>query len=166
MGAPNRDAIYAQVAPLLSRDVADLAPGLQDPFNNAVEACRMAGITITVIETYRMPKIEVLYYSIGRDTETGEVVDPPVVTNCHNGETCWHCYRAAVDVGCPENARGMVAHIFARFGFAWGGNWKHIKDLPHFQSDRIPVTPTEQDRADFRAGNIGAVWNRYGLGAE
>jgi peptidoglycan L-alanyl-D-glutamate endopeptidase CwlK len=166
MGAPNRDHVYAEAAPLLSRDVDDLAPGLRDGFNNALAACEMAGIKVTVLETYRPPEVEKMYYSIGRDTATGEIVDPPVVTNAHDGAECWHCYRAASDITYPDAATAIVVRIFARFGFAWGGDWPHFKDLPHFQSDRLPRTPTAIDQADFRAGRLGNVWERYNLGVD
>lgn len=36
-------------------------------------------------------------------------------------------------------------------GLAWGGNWKSIKDTPHFQLASFPDSPTAAHRATYKA---------------
>lgn len=154
------------VAPLLCTDPAELAPGIQDRFNKAEADAQSAGIRIRGGETYRDPRVEAAYFSIGRDPRTGAIVDPPVVTNAHDGSGSWHCYRAARDYDFDPAHTADVVAIFARYRLAWGGAWPHLHDTPHFQPAELPASPTTADRADFRRGDLASVWARYSLGYE
>lgn len=171
MAAPNRDAVYAQVAPLLHRDIADLAPGMQTPVTRALAACAADSLDVRINETYRSAQVQQLYYSIGRDTITGETVGD-TVTNARSAETSWHGYRMALDVcdaargyDVPDLWWGQVAGHFVAEGLGWGGTWQHA-DRPHFQPGRCPASPTSEDRGDFRRGDLARVWRRYGVSGD
>lgn len=97
----------------------------------------------------------------------------PPVTHARGGYS-WHQFGMAVDcypfqVGNQGdlvwNARDSrfirMAAVLKSEGLAWGGDWRTLKDSPHFQLAGIPVTPTDADRAAFAAGGIEAVWARY-----
>lgn len=169
MGAPNRDAIYARVAPLLHRSVDDLAPGMQGPVNRALAACQAAGLNVRVNETYRSAEVQRLYYSIGRDVLTGAVVGE-TVTNARTAEASFHGYKMAVDVcdavrgyDVPDLWWSQVAEHFLNQGLAWGGTWTR-KDNPHYSPSSCPASPTSEDRGDFRRGDLARVWYRYSVG--
>lgn len=162
-GTIDPDLIDRAVAPHLSRDIEDLADGLQAPANIALEQCDQAGHTVIVLETYRADDVERAYWRKGRDAE-GNVKRPDeVVTHAMDGAHSWHSYKLAFDLSGVNSA---VIATFVRNGFASGSAWKHHPDYPHFQWGQCPPSPTAQDIADYRADNLDAVWARYGLGPE
>lgn len=68
-----------------------------------------------------------------------------VVTNAPPGSS-YHEYGLAVDVyplvdGLPRFTSTVpirVVDLAKRNGLAWGGNWRTIKDAPHFQDAHAP----------------------------
>lgn len=78
-------------------------------------------------------------YAIGRTVQK----DKPKVTNAKGGESM-HNYALALDVVevSPQYGYGarydetrwvIIAEVFKKHGFEWGGSWKTFKDKPHFQ---------------------------------
>lgn len=161
-GTINPDLIDAAVRPHLSRDVSDLAPAMQDAVNRALARCDQQGHTVLILETYRSDDVERAYWRKGRDRDGNVVRDDEIVTHAMDGAHCQHCYHLALDI---EGANAHVAAIFAGCGLSWGGNWRTIKDYPHFYWSKMPPTPTQQDIADYRNGHLGNVWLRYEAGA-
>jgi peptidoglycan L-alanyl-D-glutamate endopeptidase CwlK len=97
----------------------------------------------------------------------------PPVTKARGGYS-WHQFGMAVD--CYPFKAGNTGDLvwdakdqrFVRMvavlkseGLVWGGDWKTIKDPPHFQLAGIPVTPTDEVRAAFATGGLEAVWALY-----
>lgn len=161
-GTINPDLIDAAVRPHLSRDIEDLADALQDPANTALAECDQAGHTVIVLETFRPDDVERAYWRKGRRAD-GTVVHPDeVVTQAMDGAHSWHSYQLAFDL---SGVNSSVIATFVRHGFASGSAWKHHPDYPHFQWGKCPPSPTAQDIADYRNGNIGNVWLRYDAGA-
>ena len=75
-------------------------------------------------------------YAIGRTIE----LDRSPVTNAQAGQS-WHNYGLAVDVVQIKDGNplwtnpnwSIIANEFKKEGFEWGGDFKSIKDKPHFQ---------------------------------
>lgn len=112
------------------------------------EKCKATGIEIKIYCTYRSIEEQNKLYAQGR-TAVG-----PIVTNAKGG-TSYHNFRVAFDCGpviCGKIAWNRtdlfkkVGAIGESIGLEWGGHFKTIVDMPHFQY-RGGLT-----RADFRAG--------------
>ena len=99
---------------------------------------------------------------------------PHAVTNAKGGYS-WHNFGMAVDCFPFINGftgplemnnhaspvfQAMIAALKAQ-GLAWGGDWQHFKDYPHFQLAGIPVSPTDADRAAYASGGLQTVWKLY-----
>lgn len=141
-------AIHARIAPRPT--VADPAVAAIDPRSEGVIAslhervrpyarglvtkAAAAGITIKIISGLRTFDEQAALYAKGR-TKAG-----PKVTNAGPGYSN-HNFGLAFDVGVFKGAAYVpesplykaVAAIGVDLGLEWGGNWKSIKDEPHYQ---------------------------------
>jgi hypothetical protein len=76
---------------------------------------------------------------------------------------CMPSLNPVGDVYKPDPTAGdetyiaMVAAGEAQ-GLVSGSTWVHLKDWPHLQLAGVPVSPTDQMRADFAAGGLSLVW--------
>jgi len=96
------------------------------------------GKTLTVTATWRSPAEQKILYAQGRTTPGSIVTNVDGVTKLSN-----HNYspsRAldfAVLIGgkitWDEKEYLPVGKIATEHGLAWGGNWRHFKDLPHLE---------------------------------
>lgn len=71
----------------------------------------------------------------------GRTAAGPRVTNARGGSS-WHNYGVAFDIGLFEAGRyvteggpykKLVKEVGVPVGFEWGGNWRKMPDVPHFQ---------------------------------
>jgi peptidoglycan L-alanyl-D-glutamate endopeptidase CwlK len=127
-----------------SRSLDDLHPHVKMLCEKHLVLCRDAGIPCTVTFTFRSIATQNGLYAQGR-TKPGKRV-----TNAKGGES-FHNYGLAYDLVPTEllkkanwgdNARDQettnkiwkeVATLGKSIGLEWGGDWKSIKDRPHFQ---------------------------------
>lgn len=118
-----------------SRKISDLNPFVADLCNKHVKACKADGIELLVTSTYRDKASQAALYAIGR-TAPGKIV-----TRANAGQS-FHNYRVAYDVVPLVNGKavwndgvlwGKIGAIGKTFGLEWGGDFKAIKDYPHFQ---------------------------------
>jgi peptidoglycan L-alanyl-D-glutamate endopeptidase CwlK len=118
-----------------SRDIKELHPKAQDLCNQFIAKCKEAGISITITSTYRDNEKQTQLYNQGRTTPG------KIVTNAKAGQSI-HNYRLAFDF-CPI-VNGQAAwsdtllfitcgRIGKSLGLTWGGDFKSIKDMPHFE---------------------------------
>lgn len=107
------------------------------------------------------------------EEQAADYAKVPKITNAKPGYS-WHQFGMAVD--CYPFAAGnrwdlvwdaqdprftrMVGALKAQ-GLAWGGDWKSLKDYPHFQLANIPVTPTDADRLLYSQDGMQALWDKY-----
>jgi len=116
-------------------DLSQLHPKVKELAEKHIAKCKEAGISLLVYCTYRSIKEQDALYAQGR-TKAGKKV-----TNAKGGQS-YHNYRVAYD--CGPVVGGNVAwnrndlfkkigEIGESLGLTWGGHFKSITDLPHFQ---------------------------------
>lgn len=111
---------------------------------NAAEAQISPKLQIRVVQGLRTIKEQDALYAIGR------TIPGKKVTNAKGGSS-FHNYGLAIDVAFLVDGKEIswdvtkdwdgdkiadwleVVQIFLKAGYEWGGNWKNIKDNPHFQ---------------------------------
>ena len=114
--------------------IATLQPEVRPYARALVLKAASMGITIKVISGLRTFAEQDALYAKGR-TRPG-----PKVTNARGGYSN-HNFGIAFDIGVfngasyiPESPRyKAVGALGVELGLEWGGNWKTIKDEPHFQ---------------------------------
>lgn len=113
-----------------SRKIVDLNPLVQDLCNKHVKACEVHGIDLLITSTYR-----------DKESQDALYAQRPKVTNSRGGQS-FHNYRVAYDVVPIQNGKCLwnddvlwhkVGAIGKELGLTWGGDFKSIKDFPHFQ---------------------------------
>ncbi len=119
-----------------SRSIDDLHPKVQVLCTQFIEKCKSVGISVIIDSTYRDFESQNALYAQGRTTPG------KIVTNAKAGES-YHNFRVAFDF-CPLLADGRpdwndtllfikCGNIGKSLSLEWGGDFKSIKDMPHFQ---------------------------------
>ncbi|KPH15254.1 hypothetical protein AMQ68_01325 [Chryseobacterium sp. ERMR1:04] len=103
-------------------------------FINDVE--KTMGIKLRVIQGLRTYAEQNALYAQGRTKEGSKV------TNAKGGQSN-HNFGLAIDVAEIKNGKidwneqekilPKIAPIGKKWGFEWGGDWKSLKDKPHFE---------------------------------
>lgn len=141
---------------------AKLDPKIQPAFRKfymlANAELAKIGLSYIAIQGTRTMSEQQALYDKGR-TKPG-----PIVTNAKPGSS-WHNMAVASDFGVfrgkvylddsePKTAatqHARMANLFAALcGLAWGGDWKSIKDEPHYQPASLPASPTAAYRTLFQ----------------
>lgn len=99
-----------------------------------IRAERELGIKLRVSSGYRSWAEQRSLYNQGR-TAKGKII-----TNAQAGQS-YHNYGLAIDVVEIKNGKAIwnnpnwnrIAELGKSIGFEWGGDWRSIKDKPHFQ---------------------------------
>ena len=121
---PKTDAKILTLHPLLR--------GKASKFVNAVE--KRLGKRIKITDGLRTFAEQDKLYSQGRTTAGKKVTNAKGGQSYHNYGLAFDCYftkNGSVDFSQPISPE--VAKIGQEFGLEWGGNWKSLKDMPHFQ---------------------------------
>jgi peptidoglycan L-alanyl-D-glutamate endopeptidase CwlK len=112
-----------------------LHPKLQELAKQHIAKCKEAGIDLLIYCTYRSIEEQNALYAQGR-TKPGKKV-----TNAKGGQS-YHNFRVAYDCGPVINGKiawnredlfKKIGVIGESIGLEWGGHFKSIVDLPHFQ---------------------------------
>jgi D-alanyl-D-alanine carboxypeptidase-like protein/LysM domain-containing protein len=152
----------AQPAPAPSNDPLDpsrVAPKLAQNARTLIEACRNAGVTIRIDKALRTWAEQDALFASGR-TAPG-----PIRTYARGGES-FHNFGLAFDILLLEQGKvtwdgrhpgwRLAGDIGTSLGLLWGGNWKSLRDMPHFE---LRGRLTLKDCRTLYAGGINAVWN-------
>lgn len=128
------------------RNVSQLHPELQKKVVKLQQECLKAGIKIKIGECLRTVAEQNALYAKGRNGVPG-----PIVTNAKGDSySSMHQWGVAFDFFLDMDVDGdgstkddvfnnatklfnKVGAIGKKLGLEWGGDWKSIKDLPHFQ---------------------------------
>jgi peptidoglycan L-alanyl-D-glutamate endopeptidase CwlK len=117
-----------------SRKIEDLHPKVQELCKKHIEACKARGVTIQVTNTLRDAEYQAYLYAQGR-TRTGDIV-----TNMKDIGP--HGFGLAYDIVPIVNGKAQWNNTVLwktageegkKLGLAWGGDWKSIVDMPHFE---------------------------------
>ena len=129
------------------RDITLCHPHLQELATKLVEECKRQGLIIKIGETLRTATEQDELYAQGR-TKPGNIV-----TNARGSSyRSMHQWGVAFDFFRNDgsgaynetgNFFGRVGQIGKALGLEWGGDWKSIKDNPHFQLPDWGSTPTK-----------------------
>lgn len=129
----------------MSRNVKELHPILQDKVDQLIQLCRSKGIEIGISECVRTVAEQDALYAKGR------TIPGNIVTNAKGASySSMHQWGVAFDFylkmdvdkdgKTSDDAYNNATHLFDKvgqlgksIGLEWGGDWKSIKDLPHFQ---------------------------------
>jgi peptidoglycan L-alanyl-D-glutamate endopeptidase CwlK len=115
-------------------NIKTLRPVAQEKARGFMAACLAAGITLKIISGTRTYEEQNDLYAQGR-TKSGRIV-----TNARGGYSN-HNFGIAFDIGIFDGASYIeesprykaIGALGVELGLEWGGNWKTIKDEPHFQ---------------------------------
>ena len=149
------------------RDIEKLHPKLQDFIYDLIKECEKQGLKIGISECLRTAIEQDKLYAKGR-TEKGSIV-----TNAKGSSySSMHQWGIAFDFyrndgqGAYENGDyffNKVGQIGKELGLEWGGDWKTIKDLPHFQLSDWGSTPAKL-KAEFKTPeNFFKTWEDNGM---
>lgn len=129
-----------------SRNINDLTPMMQMLATRFELACIMKNWPVLVTCTYRDNEYQDKLYAQGRTAPGAKV------TNARGGQSA-HNYRVAFDF-VPLDAHHKpdwnntkrfeeMGALGKSIGLEWGGDFKSIKDMPHFQLPgwTIPKAP-------------------------
>ena len=108
-------------------------------FVNAVE--KRLGKRIKITDGLRTFAEQNKLYAQGRTTAGKKVTNAKGGQSYHNYGLAFDCYftkNGSVDFSKPISPE--VAKIGQEFGLEWGGNWKSLKDFPHFQLTKGSVS--------------------------
>lgn len=116
--------------------VDQLHPSIREDVKRFLEIAKQGGINLRVTSAYRNFNEQNELYAKGR-TKPGKIV-----TNAKGGESK-HNYGVAFDVVIMDNGQPVwnyndprwneIGDLGKKFGFVWGGDFKSIKDKPHFE---------------------------------
>ena len=118
-----------------SRDPSDLSDNMFNKWKMFHEDCVKQSIDVILTSTYRDFESQDALYAQGR-TAPGKRV-----TNARGGDS-YHNYRMAFDVVPIVAGKAVwsdlalwkrVGAIGKQCGLEWGGDFKSLKDYPHFQ---------------------------------
>jgi peptidoglycan L-alanyl-D-glutamate endopeptidase CwlK len=127
-------AMSGQVDARSEKTIAGLQPEVRPYARSLVLKAASMGITIKVISGLRTYDEQNALFAQGR-TASGKIV-----TNARGGFSN-HNFGIAFDVGVFDGSSYVpesplykaVGALGTELGLEWGGNWKTIKDEPHFQ---------------------------------
>lgn len=114
--------------------IYSLHPEAQRAARKLYRECRKRSISIRIISGTRSYREQDNLYAIGRSIKGTKV------TNAKGGQSN-HNFGIAFDIGVFEEGKYLVesplyntvGEIGKGLGLEWGGDWKTIKDRPHFQ---------------------------------
>lgn len=126
-----------------SRKLEDLNPTVREKALKMEKQCEHElGIDLVFTSTYRDNESQDSLYAIGRTVKGAKV------TNAKAGYS-WHNFRLAFDVVPVRNGKPIwkttgeegklwaeIGRIGKECGLEWGGDFKSLKDLPHFQDSK------------------------------
>lgn len=150
--------------------IEQLHPKVREEVKQLVDQANQvtgANVTIRIVQGLRTIEEQDALYAQGR-TKPGKKV-----TNAKGG-TSYHNYGLAIDFAFLVKDKGEISwdqtkdwdgdkvadwlevvQIFLRAGWEWGGNWKTIKDNPHFQKSfglTWQQLKAKYDKKDFIPG--------------
>lgn len=161
-------SLQLQADALRKNSSAGLAPWFAAASTAAIAECNAEGVDVVSFECCRGDALARIYFQEG-------------VSKAPTAHLTWHwdAYGLARDVisksrgwNVYPDAHGnggdaawvaTVCRVFKAHGLAWGGDWHHFRDWPHWYPAALPATPTSEDIALAVQSGPFAVALKYGL---
>jgi peptidoglycan LD-endopeptidase CwlK len=114
--------------------IQKLHPSIRERVRKFIMEADRQGMKLRITSGLRDFAEQAKLYAQGR-TDPGNIV-----TNAKPGSS-FHNYGLAIDVVEIKDGKGLwenpnwskIGALGKSFGFAWGGDWTSLKDLPHFE---------------------------------
>lgn len=146
------------------KDIALCHPRLQIKAAQLIEQCYKQSLPIQIGETLRTKEEQNALYAQGR-TEPGSIV-----TNAKGSSySSMHQWGIAFDFFRNDGSGAFnesgdffqkVGEIGKSLGLEWGGDWKSIKDKPHFQLPDWGTTPLKLKTAYKTPDRFMKTWEQ------
>lgn len=156
------------------RNVSQLHPELQKKVEQLKILCQQNGITIGISECVRTVAEQDVLYAKGR-TMPGKIVTKAkgnTYSSMHQWGVAFDFYLkmdvdgdGSVSDDALNNSTELfnkVGKIGQSIGLEWGGAWKSMKDLPHFQLPNWGSTPAKLKRLYGTPEKFMATWKKKG----
>ena len=120
------------------REIKQLHPKLQAKISELISICEQQGLKIGIGECVRTVAEQDKLYAQGRTTSGNKVTNAKGSTysSMHQWGIAFDFYRNDGKGSYYSDTDGFftkVGQIGKSIGLEWGGDWKSIKDKPHFQ---------------------------------
>jgi peptidoglycan LD-endopeptidase CwlK len=161
------------MTPRSEQTLAPLEPAFADAVRRAQATLEPSGIFLCVYSGLRTAEEQ------NNDFAKGRTLPGAIVTNAKAGYSM-HNYGLAADIvpylqgkdgaldwnSSSPRFMAMVVALKSE-GLAWGGDWVHFKDMDHFQSNEVPVSPSTAMMVDYHVSNgqLGTIWEKATTGA-
>lgn len=145
------------------RDIKKLHPELQVIIEKLKLECSKQGLKIGISECLRTKEEQDNLYAQGR-TKSGKIVTNAkgsTYSSMHQWGIAFDFYRndGKGAYNTSDKFFEKVGAIGKKLGLEWGGNWKSIKDLPHFQLPQWGSTPSKLKQQYGTPENFFKSWN-------
>lgn len=138
------------------RNVSQLHPELKKKVVKLQKECLKAGIKIKIGECIRTVAEQNALYAKGRNGVPGPIVTKAKGTDYRSMHQWGVAFDFFLDMDVDKDGKksddvfnnatklfNKVGAIGKKLGLEWGGDWKSIKDLPHFQLSDWGSTATQ-----------------------
>ena len=138
------------------RNVSQLHPTLQKKVVKLQQECKKQGIKIKIGECVRTVAEQNALYAKGRNGVPGPIVTKAKGTDYRSMHQWGVAFDFFLDMDVDKDGKksddvfnnatklfNKVGAIGKKLGLEWGGDWKSIKDLPHFQLPDWGSTATQ-----------------------
>lgn len=137
-------------------ETTGLCPFFNESILKVLQACKEEKLNVSLFQGYRSMEMQEKIFH-----------DHPLVTHANAGLS-WHCFGLAADLVFKDGKGqwtwdlklpwSQLAEIGKSFGLAWGGDWKSLKDLDHFE--KTNGLGIHEALAIYKAEGVEAVWSK------
>src|SRR5216684_3540829 len=137
--------------------LSGLLPELAAKARIHLDHCHTKGLPVALTSGWRSPEEQMVLFTKGRIFNATDgawsVVDPKRVVTNATPEHAPHCRGAAYDLVPLVDERpawdrldlfAVAGGLGKELGLIWGGDWKKIVDLPHFEMPSWRAMPLKE----------------------
>jgi hypothetical protein len=154
------------------RNVSQLHPELKKKVVKLQKECLKAGIKIKIGECVRTVEEQNALYAKGRNGVPGPIVTKAKGTDYRSMHQWGVAFDFFLDMDVDKDGKksddvfnnatklfNKVGAIGKKLGLEWGGDWKSIKDLPHFQLPDWGSTATQLKKKYGTPDKFKETWD-------
>lgn len=154
------------------RNISQLHPELKKKVVKLQKECLKAGIKIKIGECVRTVAEQNALYAKGRNGVPGPIVTKAKGTDYRSMHQWGVAFDFFLDMDVDEDGKksddvfnnatklfNKVGAIGKKLGLEWGGDWKSIKDLPHFQLPDWGSTATQLKKKYGTPDKFKETWD-------